>query len=152
MTQFYRLVKTKHKDSAFTGEGAKVYGGRWNSKGTPCVYLGGSISICLLETLVHLDSPEDLAGFTLFSLSVPDSLITTLSPLPAHWKDVPSPAHVQSAGDEWLKSLSSLVLIVPSTITEEPNAMLNPLHPEAASVIANATERQHPIDPRLFKS
>jgi RES domain-containing protein len=152
MAEFYRLVKTKFKDSAFTGEGAKAYGGRWNRKGTPCVYLGGSIAICVLETLVHLESPDDLANFTLFTLSVPDELISKLDPLPVDWKNVPAPGHVQDAGDRWLKSLSSLALIVPSTITEEANAILNPLHPDAARIIKTAIERQQPIDPRLFKS
>ncbi|AUC42035.1 hypothetical protein D083_1686 [Dickeya solani RNS 08.23.3.1.A] len=54
MATFYRLVKQTFVSQAFDGAGAKLYGGRWNSKGVPCVYLGGTIALCLLETLVHL--------------------------------------------------------------------------------------------------
>lgn len=152
MAEFYRLVDTEFKDSAFTGEGAKIYGGRWNSEGTPCVYLGGSIAICVLETLVHLESPDDLNNFTLFTLSVPDELISELDPLPAGWNEISAPSHVQDAGDKWLKSMSSFVLIVPSAITEESNAILNPSHPDASRIISGATERPYSIDPRLFKT
>ena len=32
----WRLLKTKHAAHAFDGEGARLYGGRWNSPGGPC--------------------------------------------------------------------------------------------------------------------
>lgn len=151
MTTLYRLAKTKLADSAFSGEGARLFGGRWNTKGSPCVYLGGSIAICVLEALVHLSSPDELAHFTLFSLSVPDNLITELDPLPEHWNAVPQRTSVQLVGTSWLQQGESLVLLVPSAITGERNALLNPLHPQAGQVIATAQRQAFPLDPRLFK-
>jgi RES domain-containing protein len=151
MAIFYRLVKTKFKHSAFSGDGAKTFGGRWNKKGTPCVYLGGSIALCVLETLVHLETAEDLANFTLFSIRVPDEQVAQLDPLPMGWDTVPVPADVLAVGNQWLESMSSLVLMVPSAITGELNALFNPLHPAAPSALKTIEERPYPLDARLFK-
>src|SRR5204863_6047762 len=50
----YRIFKPKHAATAFTGEGARLYGGRWNNKGTPMVYTAGSRALAALEMLVHV--------------------------------------------------------------------------------------------------
>ena len=52
----WRIFKPKHEATAFTGEGARLYGGRWNSKGTSMVYAASSQSLAALELLVHLDA------------------------------------------------------------------------------------------------
>ena len=48
------------------GEGARLYGGRWNSSGHPVLYTARTLSQAALEVLVHID-PED----------VPDDLFAT---------------------------------------------------------------------------
>ena len=58
MITVYRIVKTKWAETAFDGEGARLFGGRWNSKGQSCVYLAGSESLAILEILVHLDNSD----------------------------------------------------------------------------------------------
>jgi RES domain-containing protein len=50
----WRIFKRRYKASAFTGEGARLFGGRWNSKGIPVVYTSASPSLATLEMLVHL--------------------------------------------------------------------------------------------------
>lgn len=151
MTEFYRLVKTKFVDDAFSGDGAKTYGGRWNRIGSPCVYLGGSIAMCVLESLVHLSSPAELRHFTLLTIEIPDELTAPLATLPDDWDHTPAPAHVQAIGSEWLASMTSLALLVPSTITGEDCALLNPLHPAIHTVLSSVKRRDFPIDARLFK-
>src|SRR5437764_448299 len=54
----WRIVKAKHAATAFSGDGAKKFGGRWNSPGIPAIYLAGSTSLAILEMLVHLQSQE----------------------------------------------------------------------------------------------
>jgi len=54
MALAWRIVQTHVADRAFTGEGARRYGGRWNSKGYAAVYTSGSISLAILEVLVHI--------------------------------------------------------------------------------------------------
>jgi RES domain-containing protein len=56
----WRIYKPKHRASAFTGEGARRFGGRWNSKGVPLIYTSSSISLASLEMLVHLQAAEIL--------------------------------------------------------------------------------------------
>ena len=50
----WRIVQAHVADRAFTGEGARRYGGRWNSKGFAVIYTSSSISLAILEVLVHI--------------------------------------------------------------------------------------------------
>ena len=66
----WRITKQKHAKSAFSGEGARIYGGRWNSPGTPIIYTAQSQALAVLEVLVHLDSPELLKRYSLFEVEM----------------------------------------------------------------------------------
>ena len=61
----WRIFKPKHAAMAFTGEGARQFGGRWNSKGTAIVYTAGSAALAALEMLVHIASHELLEAYQL---------------------------------------------------------------------------------------
>ena len=129
----WRITKEVHARSAFSGEGARLYGGRWNSRGTALIYTAQSQSLAVLEMLVHLDSPELLKHFVLFEVTIPSSLVEVLeaAKLPRHWKENPIPDEVQSVGDDWVRGRRSAVLRVPSTLVPaECNFLLNPAHPE----------------------
>jgi RES domain-containing protein len=54
----WRLCREPFADLA--GEGARRYGGRWNSPGRPNVYAASSAALAVLEVHVHLDLPLDL--------------------------------------------------------------------------------------------
>jgi len=56
MLTVWRLVTARFADTAFSGDGARLYGGRWNRKGVPLVYAAGSQSLAMLEMLVQ-DEP-----------------------------------------------------------------------------------------------
>ncbi len=53
MIRAWRLIKAEHAEDAFSGEGARRGGGRWNSKGVRVVYTAGSLSLATLEVMVH---------------------------------------------------------------------------------------------------
>ncbi|MGE9269061.1 MAG: RES family NAD+ phosphorylase [Verrucomicrobiales bacterium] len=133
-TPAYRLVSTKWLGGALSGEGARKYGGRWNSPGRPAVYLGSTRSLCALELLVHLPSPGSRRkAFSFLSLELPSASIHTLptSALPESWREDPPTSATMHLGDDWLAAGSSLALAVPSAIMpEEWNFLLNPLHPD----------------------
>ena len=152
MPRFYRLVKAHYVATAFDGAGAKTYGGRWNSKGQPCVYLASSIALCLLETLVHLADSDILPSFTLLAIEIPEQHIMRLDSalLPTDWQQDPAPESTKLIGDEWLSNQSSLLLEVPSTITGEFNALFNPSHPAAIQALSSITPQQFTIDARLI--
>ena len=58
MFSVWRITSNKFIKSAFNGEGARLFGGRWNSRGTPLIYTAESKSLAALEILVHLESPD----------------------------------------------------------------------------------------------
>ena len=149
----WRIVKRKHRASAFTGEGARRYGGRWNSKGVAIVYTSQSASLAVLEILVHLQAQDVLKAFVLAALSFDDSLVHDLptSKLPANWREDPAPAALRTLGDAWVQRGSSVVLRVPSAIIEsEYNYLINPAHPNFAQC-AKIDPKPFRFDSRLLK-
>lgn len=149
----YRIVKRKWIASAFDGEGAKRFGGRWNSKGRPCIYLAGSESLALLEVLVHLESDTILKSYSLLKCSIPKSNIMTLgNALPTNWQSEPAPPETAEIGDQWLNSKQSLALQIPSVIVpRENNYLLNPMHPDINIVEKSISEIDIQIDSRLLR-
>ena len=85
--QLYRLVHNKWAAQAFDGEGARLYGGRWNSKGQLCVYTAGSEALAILEVLVNLNNRQALSQYRLFQLTIATDDVLSLSQtnLPANW-------------------------------------------------------------------
>ncbi len=149
----WRITQQKHARTAFGGEGARLYGGRWNSPGVPVVYVAQSQSLAILEILVHLDAPELLQKYVFFEATFDDSLVVDLdrSALPKNWRSDPVPESVQRVGDRWLLSLDSAVLRVPSALLpEESNFLLNPRHPRVAA-IAVSQPRAFRFDPRFAR-
>lgn len=150
----FRLVKKKWASSAFDGEGAKQFGGRFNSKGRGCVYLASSESLAILEIMVHLDNYRLLAHYALFRVDLPKSAIMQLNPdkLPPNWREDPAPARTASIGNEWLDGRFSLALSVPSAIVpREVNYLVNPDHQDFNAVVNQAQSLEFAIDARLIK-
>jgi RES domain-containing protein len=134
----WRLVKERHAETAFDGEGARLYGGRWNSPGKRVVYTSGALSLAALETLVHLDPALSLPRFLAFSVHIQESDITSVM-LPANYAMIgPLPALTitRQLGDQWIDEGRYLALSVPSAIVpQEFNILLNPLHPRFVSLV-----------------
>jgi RES domain-containing protein len=153
MLSVWRITKQKHARSAFTGEGARLYGGRWNTPGTAIIYTAQSQALAVLEILVHLESPAILSAYLFFELLVEESLIQDIpiTALPKNWRADPPPAETQTLGDDWVANATSAVLRVPSAIIPgESNFLLNPVHPDFRRLqIVKPTPFQ--LDPRLSK-
>jgi RES domain-containing protein len=143
METCWRIVKSRHASTAFDGEGARFYGGRWNSAGTTMVYTSSTISLAVLEILVLLQEVSLLSSYSLISASIDDAFVERLdhSVLPDGWRAYPAPSELQRIGDEWVRSQRSAVLEVPSVIVErESNYLLNPAHPDFSSVVIGKPE------------
>ena len=130
----WRIVKAKHKNSAFDGEGALTAGGRWNRIGIPMIYTADSLALAALETIVHL--PKQALLKKIF-FRVPVSFDTgfviplNITDLPEDWDSFPPPQSTQNIGSQWALKKKSVVLKVPSTvIKEEFNYLINPAHPD----------------------
>ena len=133
----WRISKRKHAKKAFTGEGARRYGGRWNSPGIAMVYTAESQALAALELLVHLDSPELFSAYVLLEVRIDESLIEvqTEAELPRNWRDQPVSHELRAVGDAWVRDGRSAVLKVPSVVVpSESNYLLNPAHPEFSKI------------------
>lgn len=152
MTVVWRLVTARFADTAFSGEGARLYGGRWNRKGQPVVYTAGSQSLAVLEMLVQ-DEPLR-ARYVMIPATLPKGLKMEriqVPNLPADWRDPAQREALRERGGEWLGRRSSAVLAVPSAvIPAETNYLLNPLHPAFAR-IQIGTPEVFATDPRLIR-
>lgn len=137
MISAWRITKQRYAKGAFTGEGARLYGGRWSSAGRPAIYTAQSRALALAEILVHLESAQVLSRYVLFRADIEEScmLEVDLDSLPRNWKTEPAPRRLQTIGDEWLTSGASVALRVPSAIViGEFNYLLNPLHRDFAKI------------------
>jgi RES domain-containing protein len=136
MLTVWRLVTARLAGSAFLGEGARLYGGRWNRKGIPVVYSAGSQSLAMLEMLVQ-DEPLR-ARYVMISARIPKAIKIRrirVEELPGDWRDAQAREQLQAIGTQWAKQRSTAVLAVPSVvIPAETNYLLNPLHPEFAKI------------------
>jgi RES domain-containing protein len=129
----YRIGKTKHAND-LTGEGARLFGGRWNHKLTPCIYTSESRALALLEYTVNINIEDIPRALSITTIEIPTIGIKEIEEgqLPGNWKQVPAPSSTKDLGTHLLKASEKLVLKIPSSvITEEYNYLLNPLHPDS---------------------
>jgi len=130
----WRIVKAKHKNCAFDGEGAQTAGGRWNKIGIPMIYTADSLALAALETIVHLPKQALLKKiFFRIPVNFDTSFVIplNLADLPEDWDSFPPPQSTQNIGSQWAMKKKSVVLRVPSTIIkEEFNYLINPTHPD----------------------
>ncbi len=127
----WRIVKEKHAKTAFSGEGARIFEGRWNSGGVRMVYCSEHLSLAALEILVHTQSVTIRDKFRVFRVAWDEKMMTTidLKKLPNGWNAQPPSLISKKIGDEWIHSDRSAVLAVPSVIVPlEKTFLLNPKH------------------------
>jgi RES domain-containing protein len=137
----WRLCRAVHAAGAFSGEGARRYGGRWNSRGVPMVYCSSSLALAAVELFVHLDPTQAPSDLVAISATLPEgepARALAQDELPPDWWA--DPAATRALGDAWigdtlLRVGSSLALRVPSVpIRAEWNVLINPLHQRMAEL------------------
>ncbi|HKS65789.1 MAG TPA: RES family NAD+ phosphorylase [Candidatus Acidoferrales bacterium] len=137
MVSAWRIVKRKLAEEAFNGEGARLYGGRWNSPGVSVVYTAQSQSLAALELLVHVENSGLLHEYVVIEARFDASLVTRVAKadLPEGWRANPPPASARAIGDAWIAEEPSPVLELPSAIVPaESIFLLNPAHSAFAKV------------------
>jgi RES domain-containing protein len=139
----WRLCRRPFAD--LSGEGARIYGGRWNSPGRPVVYCAEHPALAVLEVRVHLDLPLELlpVDFVLLRATLPDRLVANV--------DAASEAQTVAMGDAWLTRGDAAALRVPSVLVPHAwNILLHPRHPDASRARVVAIDPFH-FDPRLWQ-
>lgn len=147
----WRIVKEKHARSAFSGEGARIFEGRWNSAGVRMVYCSEHLSLAALEILVHTQPVTIRDKFRVFRVSWDEAIMSAidLRKLPKGWNAQPPGLMSKNIGDEWVHSDRSAVLVVPSVIVPlEKTFLLNPKHRDFGKIKIKDTGSFY-LDPRL---
>jgi len=132
--RIWRICKAEHAATAFTGEGALLYTGRWHHAGSPVVYCSESRALAALEQLVHLHRNRLPPNFVCFGVEIPDDLTirhVRTEDLPAEWRHQPGPPELRDIGTHWAEEDETVVLQVPSAVVPgEHNFLLNSRHPD----------------------
>jgi RES domain-containing protein len=138
----YRITMPQHAHDALSGEGARLFGGRWNPKGLPLVYTAATRSLAVLEMLVQ-DQPLR-NRYSLIPVYLPDDLpqeILTVGKLPHDWRNISARPRLQAIGRNWLERAESAVLVAPSVVLpQENNYLLNPRHHDFLRLTVGAME------------
>ena len=139
----FRIVKKRHALTAFSGDGARTYGGRWNLPGTPRVYAAQTRALAALESLAHFGGAERRMEFVTFEIEIPDKLALRLEAagLPGDWRSAEPTAATQALGSEWQRARRSVGLMVPSVLVpHEFCVLLNPEHPDTDKIMISYPE------------
>lgn len=147
----YRLT-TSHFATDLSGEGAKIYGGRWNPVGIAVLYLSEFISLSILEILVRANKFTSPDTYTLLSIQIPESSIVNIEmiKLKKNWQH--HIEYTRSIGEDFLKINQTLTLKVPSAIVpQEHNFLINPMHKDFKKVKIINSELLE-LDKRLLQT
>lgn len=151
--RFWRICRRRYAAESASGEGARLYGGRWNSRGVRVVYASTSLALAAVETFVNLEPNLIPADLVSIEGEIPDSLATKkLDPmiLPPGWYGSRDES-LRRFGDGWIRSGEAVALLVPSAaIRGEWNVLLNPAHPDFARVGFKRPER-FTFNTRMFR-
>src|SRR5436190_11573427 len=151
--QFWRICRRRYAADAASGEGARLFGGRWNSRGVRVVYASTSLALAAVETFVNLEPnlrPADLVSIQGY---IPDALEVgrlEVKTLPPHWHETRDES-LQRFGDVWIRGAKTAALLVPSAaIRGEWNVLLNPAHAEFSRIKLHSPE-PFKFDVRMFQ-
>lgn len=148
----YRISKRKYIED-LSGEGARLYGGRWNPKGSAVVYTSENRASATVEFLVHMPMSLVPGDIYLAEIQLPEDSTSeqvNIALLPEDWRKSPASKELLQLGTEWLKRNQSLLLRVPSAVVSgEWNVLINPEHEMAQHITISSIE-QVTFDDRLI--
>jgi len=151
--RFWRICRRRYAAEAASGEGARLVGGRWNSRGVRVVYASTSLALAAVETFVNLEPNLQPRDFISIEAEIPDDVqVARLDSavLPVNWYETRDES-LRHFGDEWVRDGQTAVLLVPSAaIQGEWNLLLNPAHLEFRK-IKFQDPRPFEFDARMFR-
>jgi RES domain-containing protein len=152
----YRLVREARASVAFSGDGARRFGGRWNPKNIPVVYGSEHLSLAVLEFRVNQGGYDPDDPYLYFQFEFDEALVERVETPPADWltrfKEDGSITAAQAFGEKWFLQKRSAVLSVPSAVIPiERNFVLNPYHEDFVKVAIGAAAKLE-FDPRLWNT
>ncbi len=154
MITVWRIVKKTQETEAFTGTGARLFGGRWNLRGAAVVYTADTLSLAALEYFVHLGPAMAGVELVSFRAEIPKRVAIdelAVEGLPAGWRTEPPPDFTRQLGSNWTTGGATAVLRVPSAlIPAQHNYILNPVHPDFKKISVTGPDPFR-FDSRMWK-
>ncbi|MEE9438595.1 MAG: RES family NAD+ phosphorylase [Saprospiraceae bacterium] len=147
----YRISKAKYIND-ISGQGAKIYGGRWNRPGVSVLYTAQARSLAMLELLVHLNAYQALRhDFKFVKINIDESKIhmidQALTGLNIHGANNEK---LWGITDFYFSDSNILGIKVPSAIIEnEFNYLLNPASNHYSEIVVESFENAN-IDGRFY--
>lgn len=155
--RIWRLCRSVYAAEAFSGEGARRFGGRWNSRGVPMVYASTSLALAAIELFVLLEPIQAPSDLVFISSTLPEgepARTVHFADLPSDWftgDALGGPHSPRELGDRWIGAASSLAMMVPSvSIRPEWNVLMNPLHPRISEMKIDPPQ-PFVFDARMFE-
>jgi RES domain-containing protein len=153
--ELYRITQEEYAND-LSGNGARLFGGRWNSEGFYALYTSSFRSLALLEILAHTPAKMlESKIYMLVTIAVPDTPephIIDVKKLANGWDAPDIRQYTQHMGDIFLSEKKELLLSVPSVLMpEETNYILNPLQTDMKKVKVVHSRRIH-FDKRAVES
>jgi len=151
--RFWRICRRRYAAEAASGKGARLYGGRWNSRGLTVVYTSTSLALAAVETFVNLEPnlrPNDLVSIEGEIPEAVEIARVDVKALSANWHQTRDES-LRRFGDDWVHAGEQVALLVPPVaIPGEWNLLLNPAHRDFSRI--NFREPQpFEFDLRMFK-
>ncbi len=152
MVTAYRMCQKMRAPEAFSGEGSKKKGMRWNNKDIAAVYVAEHLSLAALEIIVNFPRKALGVPFVFFKVEIPESVkIANVGHLPMDWRDFPYRTSTQDIGSQWVIEGRTAVLEVPSAvIPEERNYIINPHHSDFRKIVISSA-KDFRFDNRLYQ-
>lgn len=126
----YRISSRKYAED-ITGEGARLFGGRWNNKLVPCLYTSESRALAVLEYTVNIGIDEIPRALCIITYYIDEKVVfhVSTSDLPGNWKQSPVPKQTQNFGSALLLNSEIQVISIPSVvIPDEFNFLISPMN------------------------
>jgi RES domain-containing protein len=155
VTKVWRISKAAYAADCLQGSGSRLYPGRWNKRGQAVCYTSNTLSLAVLEILVHVDPedwPEDMVAI---AIDIPDDLkVVNVEEQLATGRTVKALDMLtcQRIGSDWLDQGNSALLSVPSVVVpQERNLIIASEHPDTAQIKVSYVE-PFSLDKRLQRS
>ncbi len=157
--KLWRIVKKQHVDSAFSGAGARLYGGRWNHIGCSVVYTSDSLALAAMELFIHVQRPDKkkplkTAKLVSIEIKVPKNISATVidfEEIPESWKSIPAIDDTKDIGTDWFREGKTLLLKVPTVVVPAGfNYLINPSHKDF-SKLSFSEPMEFIFDKRLWR-
>ena len=132
-----------------TGQGAFLYGGRWNSPGKYAVYTAENNLLAALEVALRVPLTNISSDYVMIPILAPNNAAVYSPTLPKNWNR--NPKLTQQIGNEFLEANKFLLMKVPSALMSNTfNFLINPKHKLFKEVKVNKPESLF-FDERLIK-